>query len=224
MRSEDIPKDSLAAGLSEPLDCIMGAGVRRSSPAAPSAAALAKPDQGKPTTLGIDNSCYNNYCSQYRAEAGHLNLYSEATDVLKTFLTPKRADLGLTILRIVTGVIFAAHGYQKFFTMGIPGVTGFFTQVGAPMPHVSAIVVASVELFGGLALILGLFTRLVAIPLAIDMLMAIVLVHFKNGLTGPTGMELVLVLMSSAIALAVAGPGALAADAIFGGRSTPAHG
>ncbi len=144
--------------------------------------------------------------------------------MLKRFLTPKRTDLGLTFLRIVTGVVFAAHGYQKFFTMGIPGVTGFFTQVGAPLPHVSAILVASVELFGGIALILGLLTRLVAIPLAIDMLMAIVLVHFKNGLTGPMGMELVLVLMSAAIALAVAGPGALAVDTIFGGRRTPASG
>lgn len=134
----------------------------------------------------------------------------------QTFLTPKRAELGLTILRVVTGLIFAAHGYQKFFQMGIPGVTGFFTQVGAPFPHISAIVVASVELFGGMALILGLFTRLVAIPLAIDMFMAIVLVHFKNGLTGPMGMELVLVLLSAAVALGIAGPGALAVDTIFG--------
>ncbi len=143
--------------------------------------------------------------------------------MLKTFLTPRRADLGLTFLRIVTGVVFAAHGYQKFFTMGIPGVTGLFTQVGAPLPHISAILVASVELFGGTALILGLFTRLVAVPLATDMLMAIVLVHLKNGLTGPMGMELVLLLMSAAIALAVAGPGALAIDAIFSGRQTTAR-
>jgi len=144
--------------------------------------------------------------------------------MIKTFLTPKRTDLGLTFLRIVTGLVFAAHGYQKFFTMGIPGVTGFFTQVGAPMPHVSAILVASIELFGGIALILGLLTRLVAIPLAIDMLMAIVLVHSKNGLTGPTGMEFVLMLLASAVALGVAGPGPLAIDTIFSGRSTPAHG
>ncbi|MEO7367695.1 MAG: DoxX family protein [Gemmatimonadaceae bacterium] len=144
--------------------------------------------------------------------------------MLEAFLTLKRTDLGLTFLRIVTGVVFAAHGYQKFFTMGIPGVTGFFTQVGAPLPHLSAVLVASIELVGGIALILGLFTRLVAIPLAIDMLMAIVLVHFKNGLTGPMGMELVLVLMSATTALAVAGPGALAIDAIFGGRTVPARG
>ncbi len=125
-------------------------------------------------------------------------------------------EIGLAVLRIVTGVVVAMHGYQKFFTMGIPGVTGFFTQLGAPLPHVSAIVVASLELFGGVALVLGLLTRLLAIPLAIDMLVAIILFHSKHGFFVPQGIEFVTMLMASCIALGFAGPGALSIDRILG--------
>ena len=56
--------------------------------------------------------------------------------------SPRQAQIALAIIRIVAGVIFIAHGYQKFFVMGIDGTTGFFTQVGAPLPGISAIVVA----------------------------------------------------------------------------------
>ena len=129
---------------------------------------------------------------------------------------PRQIDIGLAVLRIVTGIVFAMHGYQKFFTMGIPGVTGFFTQLGIPLPHVFAIVVASFELFGGIALILGLFTRLIAVPLAIDMLVAIILFHSRHGFFVPQGIEFVTTLMASCIALAFAGPGTISIDRILG--------
>jgi putative oxidoreductase len=124
-------------------------------------------------------------------------------------------ELGLAILRIVTGIVFAVHGYQKFFQMGIPGVTGFFTSLGAPLPHISAIVVSTLELVGGIALILGFMTRLIAIPLAIDILTAIILFHSKNGFFVPKGIEFVMLLMASCIALALAGPGAFAVDGML---------
>src|SRR5690242_9659524 len=44
--------------------------------------------------------------------------------------TSTRTAVALTILRIVIGAVFMMHGYQKWFVMGIPGVTGFFTSVG----------------------------------------------------------------------------------------------
>ena len=127
--------------------------------------------------------------------------------------TPRQAQVALGILRIVAGVIFMAHGYQKFFIMGIDGVTGFFTQVGAPLPGITAILIATLELAGGLLLLLGVFARFIAVPLALDMLGAILLVHVRNGFFVPRGVEFVMLLLVSAIAIAIAGPGALSVDA-----------
>src|SRR6476646_9018559 len=83
---------------------------------------------------------------------------------------PKHSAVGIALLRIVLGVIILMHGWQKFFGMGIGGVTGFFTQVGAPMPGVMAPVIATIELAGGIALIIGLLTRLAALGVAADLL------------------------------------------------------
>jgi putative oxidoreductase len=126
--------------------------------------------------------------------------------------TPAQAQIALGLIRIMAGVIFFAHGYQKFFVMGIEGTTGFFTQVGAPLPGISAILVASLELVGGLLLVAGFLTRIVAIPLAIDIATAILLIHSKHGFFVPMGVEFVTLLLVSAIALAIAGPGAFSID------------
>jgi putative oxidoreductase len=126
--------------------------------------------------------------------------------------SPRQAQIALGLIRIVAGVIFFAHGYQKFFVMGIEGTTGFFTQVGAPLPGISAIVVATVELVGGALLVAGFLTRLVAIPLAIDIATAILLFHSRHGFFVPMGVEFVTLLLVSAVALAIAGPGAFSID------------
>lgn len=126
--------------------------------------------------------------------------------------SPRQAQIALGLIRIVAGVIFFAHGYQKFFAMGIEGTTGFFTQVGAPLPGISAVVVASLELVGGILLAAGFLTRFIAIPLAIDIGTAILLLHSKHGFFVPMGVEFVTLLLISAIALAIAGPGAFSID------------
>ena len=133
--------------------------------------------------------------------------------------SPKQAQVALGIIRIVAAVIFIGHGYQKFFIMGIPGTTGFFTQVGAPLPEISAPFVATLELVGGAALLIGLFARFVAIPLAIDIATAIVLFHSKHGFFVPMGVEFVTLLLASAVAIAVAGPGAFSIDRTLAGKS-----
>ena len=84
--------------------------------------------------------------------------------------------------------------------------------MGVPAPEVTGPLVAIVELVAGAALLVGLLTRLVAIPLAIDMLAAILLVHAPNGFFVPMGMELVLLLFVGALGSALAGPGALSFD------------
>src|SRR3954471_3179383 len=101
--------------------------------------------------------------------------------------TPRQLDLGLLALRIILGIIFIAHGQQKLFGMGFAGVTGAFTQMGAPLPQLTGPLIALLEFFGGIALVAGFLTRLVSLGLVADMLGAILLVHLPKGLTGPGG-------------------------------------
>ena len=137
----------------------------------------------------------------------------------------RRREWGLAVLRVIVGFAFLMHGWQKLFEMGIPGVTGFFGQIGVPAPAMAAPLVSFVELVGGALLLVGLFTRWAAIPLAIDVVVATLLVHLPNGFFGPMGFELTLVLFGATLALALAGPGAFALDHVVArGPSGPSFG
>ena len=126
---------------------------------------------------------------------------------------------GLAILRVVVGIVFLVHGFQKLFLMGFGGVAGMMEGLGVPAPGMFAVILTLVELLGGLALILGLFTRVAAIPLAIDMLVAILTVHLPNGFSAVNGgYEFTLVLLAASIALAVAGSGEAALDRMLATR------
>lgn len=134
-----------------------------------------------------------------------------------------RADIGLTILRLATGAIFAAHGAQKLFVYGVAGVTGAFQGMGIPFPGVTGPLTGLVELFAGLALVVGLLTRLAGFGLAINMLGAIAFVHFAAGFFAPAGMEYPLALLAATAALALIGGGRFSLDALIASRrGTPA--
>ena len=134
----------------------------------------------------------------------------------------QRLNIGLTILRIAIGLVFLAHGAQKLFVYGLAGTTDAFGGMGVPMPAVSAAVVTAIELFGGLALMLGLFTRLAALGLAMDMLGAILLVHLRAGFFLPNGVEFALTLLAASLVFALTGPGGFAVDTALANRRVTA--
>ena len=126
----------------------------------------------------------------------------------------------LTILRVIAGFLFAAHGWQKFNEFTIAGTQASFAKMGVPAADLAAPFVATLELAGGIALILGVLTRVFAALLALDMLGAFFLVHASAGVfVGNGGYELVLLLAAGALAIALAGAGRFSADAALFSRS-----
>ena len=129
--------------------------------------------------------------------------------------SPRQLSLGLAALRLAVATIFIRHGAQKLFVYGFAGVTGAFTQMGVPFPGVSGPFIGLLEFFGGIALAMGLLTRLVALGFVFDMLGAILLVQLKRGFSG---YELEFLLLGSSLALALTGAGRFSVDALLAGR------
>ena len=131
-------------------------------------------------------------------------------------------DPVLTILRLVLGVVFFAHGAQKtlgwFGGYGFSATMGFFTQQ-AHLPAPFAFLAICAEFLGGIGLILGLLGRVAAFGIACNMIVAIAMVHWRFGLFANwagnqkgEGIEFHLLAIAIALAIMIKGSGAFSMD------------
>ena len=132
-------------------------------------------------------------------------------------LVSTQAGYGLTLLRVVAGVTFAAHGSQKLFGWfggyGLAGVGQWMESIGLAPGYLMALLAGSAEFFGGLALIVGLLVRPAAAVLAVTMFVAIVTVHLANGFfMSNNGYEFALALLAISLAVMIEGAGKLSLD------------
>lgn len=128
----------------------------------------------------------------------------------------KLKPVALLLLRIALAVVFISHGYPKLF--GHPkDMMPFFEHVG--FPGFFVYLAGVIEFFGGFVLVLGLFTRIAGVLIAIEMAVAVVKVHLPQGpVTVTKNYEFPLVLCAAAFTLATVGAGMISLDhAIFGG-------
>ena len=128
-------------------------------------------------------------------------------------------EWGITLLRVVVGIVFLVHGARSLFVIGFYGVAEGFERLSIPLPLGFAVLVTLVEFLGGTALTLGLFTRPAASVLAIEMLVAILLVHLPNGFFSMNhGFEYPLVLFATNAGLILAGSGRAGLDKVLAAR------
>jgi putative oxidoreductase len=139
-----------------------------------------------------------------------------------------RDDAVLVVFRVVLGVVMFAHGAQKVFGWfggaGLDGAFAFFGGLGIP-PFLGVLAIA-VEILGGPALILGLLSRVVALGVIVNMLVAIFVVHGRFGLfmnwgnnQGGEGIEFHLIAISLALAILYYGSGPASVDRLVARRS-----
>jgi putative oxidoreductase len=134
-------------------------------------------------------------------------------------------DHTLTLLRAILGVVFFAHGAQKvlgwFGGNGFEATLGFMTHT-MRIPAVFAVLAVLAEFLGGIGLILGLLSRIAAFAIAIEMAVAMAMVHLPNGFfmnwTGNQrgeGFEYHLLAIATAIMIVVRGAGAWSIDRLW---------
>jgi len=123
--------------------------------------------------------------------------------------------LGVTAMRLVLGAIMIAHGYPKVFG-GLQHHAQFVQSLG--MPPWLGYVSSFAEFGGGILLVVGFLTRLAALAVLIDMLVAIFTVHWKHGFLGEGNYQFPLALAAIAFALLLSGGGSISLDAITGRR------
>jgi len=124
----------------------------------------------------------------------------------------------LLLVRLYWGWQFIQTGWGKLHN--ISGVTNYFTQLGLPLPHLTVIFIALLEFGGGILMVLGLASRLIAVPLIINMLVAYIvadrealLSFFKD--PGKFYVADPYTFLFASLMILVFGPGRFALDALI---------
>jgi len=135
-------------------------------------------------------------------------------------VAPRTAPYAALLLRVSLGLLFLIHAGMKFFVFTPAGTEHFFASLG--LPGWFGLVVIAAETLGGIALILGVYARWVALLLVPDLIGAIVLVHAKNGFLFTAkggGYEYPLFWAVALVVLALSGDGAFALLSSTGRRA-----
>jgi len=109
-------------------------------------------------------------------------------------------------LRLIMGFGFMAHGWAKV-SRGTSGFEKLLVFTGVPFAHMNSYLVPAVELLGGLAILLGIFVRIAAVPMIITM-----------PSFGPPGYEINLLCIAGSISLMVTGAGTFSIDALLSSK------
>jgi len=131
-------------------------------------------------------------------------------------------SLAAFLLRLCLGIIFIVHGVPKLFRedFGPVGFSGMLKNIGVPSPLFFAYVVGIVEFVGGWLLLVGLLTRLTALLLTINMIVAIWKVKFKTGFVtrtteGGGGYEFDFALLTMSLVITIFGGGKFSIDYLY---------
>ena len=124
--------------------------------------------------------------------------------------------LGLLVLRLALGIIMIAHGWQKIADH-MHMITGMMHQMG--LPAFMAYLVVTAEFGGGILIVVGFLTRLAALAILVDMLVAILKVHLPHGMFSSNGgFEFPLACAAIAFSLIWSGAGPIAVDWLWGSK------
>ncbi|MFN7242133.1 MAG: DoxX family protein [Dietzia cercidiphylli] len=127
-------------------------------------------------------------------------------------------DIGLLLARVLLGVVLIAHGWEKLVTNGAGATGQFFDSVGIPAAQTAAVFAGVVELAGGILLVLGLLTQVVAVLVVVVMFGAYLFVHQGAGIYATNGgWELVAVIGLAVAVFGLVGTGRYSLDALIAG-------
>lgn len=143
-------------------------------------------------------------------------------------INQQKQSLASLALRLVIGFGFIAHGWAKI-SRGTAGFEKLLALEGVPLPHLNGMVGPYIELFGGLAMLAGAYVVIVAIPLLVSMLVALIFVQGHYGFSsvktiglkpdgpvfGPPGYEINLLYIAGLITLMLIGAGRFSVDALL---------